>query len=119
MQDSTSARQGINFRLPFTLAPCPAPSKTTTSTETLGTEGKTGVPKGTGTRQPSSLSPPGLPWQEVRLAFSSFKGRGTFRGRAVPGQTLSWEALSVVGFMVVKPHTGKFRVLVRSLGLFQ
>lgn len=121
VQDSTSARQGINFRLPFTLAPCPAPSKTTTNNNnngSLGIEVKTGVPKSTATHQPSSFSP-ALPWQEVRLAFSSFKGRGTFRGRAVPGQTLSWEALSVVGFMVVKPHTGKFRVLVRSLGLFK
>lgn len=119
VQDSTSARQGINFRLPFTLAPCPMQPTSATAIKAVDKQENSGIPKGTTAARQSSALAPALPWQEVRLAFSSFKGRGTFRGRAMPGQVLSWEALSVVGFMVVKPHTGKFRVLVRSLGLFK
>lgn len=71
--------------------------------------------KGVNFRVPFSLQPSNN-FSRVRIPFSEFK-RGTWRGRPVAAN-LRLSALSVIGFMILKPQVGPFQLLVKSIGVY-
>eukprot|EP00808_Paulinella_micropora_P000825 g34801.t1 len=91
LQDQAAANSGINFRVPFTLPPSTIPSS------------------GDGQAK--------LNFTRVEIPLSAFDGRGSWRGRPLPTQTLRWSAIQCVGFMILKPHVGAFQLLVKSIAV--